>query len=217
MNSTFIAVALLLLLTTFPPVALGQKECSCNAPDNSCSAAVLCRDGGAAICSSKNACHASCAGSNPDKIFRRISLKIEKKTGDQVAAELSRQSDRHIIFAPKRRTDLFTFELINQPLWTILDFLNGRGQVFLDGTPFKRYKELRRALSRGEKVSLRFTDSTAGNAVSRLAFLSGLPLRVESGDAGRPLSMSLEKVTLDEIIARISAETGVRIDRASTK
>jgi hypothetical protein len=217
MTLNLTAIALLLLLTTFSPVALGQKKCSCNAPDNSCKAAATCRDGGAAICSSNSACYATCGGVDPGNSQARISLKLRRKKAEEVTAALKRRSGRNIIFEPTRKTDRFTFELNNVPLWTILDFLNGRGKVLLDGLPFDMHKELRRRLSRGGKVSVSFIDSTARNAVAKLAFQSGLSLRVRAGDAERLLSISLEEVTLDEIVARISAESGVKIERTSTK
>ncbi len=209
--------ALLLSLTTFAPTASAQKKCSCDAPDGSCKAAVTCRHAGAAICGSKSACYAACGGVEADNSAARISVKFRKKTGDEVAAELKRHSGRNIVFIPRRKKDRFTFELDNHPVWHALSLLSRRGKVLVDGTPFNRMQELRRKLSGGEKVSVNFTDIPVRSAVARLSFLSGLPLRVGSGDAEKLISVSLEEVTLDEIVARVSAEAGVKIERAGQR
>jgi type II secretory pathway component GspD/PulD (secretin) len=159
-------------------------------------------------------CYAACQGVDPDNPTARISLKIKNKKSNKVTAELRRASGRNVVFESRGKNDRFTFEFNNHPVWDVLDRLSKRGKLLLDGTPFDRMKELRHKLSSGEKVSVNFTDIPVRNAVAKLSFLSGLPFRVESGDAGRLLSVSLDEVTLDEMVARISAESGVKIERA---
>jgi hypothetical protein len=212
MNIPLTVAVLLLLLTTFPTAAFGQKKCSCKAADGGCEAEAICRDGGAAICGSNRTCYVACGGVDPENSLVRISLKIKNKSSEEVTAALRNKSKKNIVFTSRRKTDRFTFELKNQPLWPTLEFLSKRGKVFLDGLPFDRHKDLRRKLSGGGKVSIDFTDLPVRSMVARLSFLSGVPLRVESGDAERLLSISLEEMTVGEMVTRISAETGVKIE-----
>jgi hypothetical protein len=70
------------------------------------------------------------------------------------------------------------------------------------GTPWK-----------GAKMSVDFNDISVRDALDQLSFLTGLQFRGESGDAERLISISLREVTLRDIISRISAETGIRIEQ----
>lgn len=213
---------LLLSLIAFTSIVAGQTvTCSCKASDGSCTPRVSCPHGCTALCGSNDACYASCGSINVDKSNARITLKIDKEDSETIAASLTSRSGRRITFIPRKKTDRFSFELNNDPVWNALKFLARRGTISVDGMDFEKLEELRRKLRKGEKVSVNFTDVSIRNAVAKLSFLSGLPFRVDSGDAEKKLSISLQEVTLSEIVSRISAETGAKIEqqeeRASIK
>jgi hypothetical protein len=204
---------LLLSLIAFTPIVTGQTAtCSCKAP-GSCTPRVSCPHGCTALCGANDACYAGCGSIEADNSYARITLKIHNKDSEAIAASLSNQSGRKITFIPRKKTDRFSFELNNDPVWNALNFLAKRGTILVDGWDFEKLEELRRKMLKGEKISVNFTDVPVRNAVAKLSFLSGLPFRVESGDAEKNLSISLQEVTLSEIVSRISAETGVKIEQ----
>ncbi|HMG74998.1 MAG TPA: hypothetical protein VK582_15965 [Pyrinomonadaceae bacterium] len=143
-----------------------------------------------------------------------MTLKIDSKNGETIAASLTSHTGRNIKFMPRKKDELFSIELKNDPVWKALKFLNKRGTVLVDGTRFDKLEDLRHKTLKGEKVSVNFTGIPVRDAVAKLSFISGLPFRVESGDAEQLLSIALQEVTLSEIVSRISAQTGVRIVRS---
>jgi hypothetical protein len=208
---------LLLSLITFAPAVSGQKICTCKAPDNSCTSEVRCPHGCTALCGPRDACYAACGSIEVDKSYARITLKIENESSEEIAASLTLHSGREIKFIPRRKNARYSVELNNDPVWNALKFLGKRGTVLVDGTPFNKLEDLRRKLLKGEKVSVNFTDVPVRNALAKLSFLTGLPFRVESGESERLLSISLQAVALGEIVSRISAETGVKIEQTEKR
>jgi hypothetical protein len=211
MKSTLIVATLLLWLIAFTPAASAQTSCSCKAPDGKCETAVTCPHGCTALCGSKDACYTACGSVEADQSYARITLKVENKSSEEIASLLSRHSGRKIEFKPLRKNIRYSFELKNDPVWNALKFLNRRGSVLVDETPFDKLEELRRRVLKGEKVSVNFNDISARNALAKLSFMSGLPFRVESGDAEKLLSLSLQNVTLEEIVASISKQASITI------
>lgn len=203
--------ALLLFLITLAHAAAGQT-CSCKSPDKSCDAAVDCPHGCTALCGSRDACYAACGSVEVDKSYARITIKVENGDSNEISSRLTDESGRKIKFTPRRKDATYSFELIDDPVWNALKFLSKRGMVLVDGTPFYKLEELRRKLLKGERVSAHFTDIPVINALAKLAFVSGLPFRVKAGDGEKRLSISLENVTLGEIVRRISTQTGVEIE-----
>jgi hypothetical protein len=178
---------------------------------------VRCPHGCTALCGSHDACYAGCGSVEADKSYARITLKIDKKDSDTIAASLSSHTGRIIKFMPRKKNDRFSVELNNDPPWKALKFLNKRGTILVDGTPFERLENLRRKTLKGERVSVSFAGVHVRDALAKLSFVTGLPFYVESGDAEQFLSISLERVTLSEIISRISTQTGVSIVRTKKK
>lgn len=213
-------ITLLPALIIFTPTVTGQT-CSCKAPDESCEVRVTCRHGCTAVCSTNNSCYAACGNFEVDLLHARVTLKINKGDSKQIAASLTRQTGRKIEFVPNKMDERFSIDLKNGPLWNALEFLSKRGHVAVNGTDFEKFQEIRRTMLKGGKVSVNFNNVPVKDVVEKLSFLSGLPFHVESGDAESLLSISLQGVTLSEIVARISAQTGVKIEqtkrRASTK
>ncbi len=213
MRIYLIFATLLLSFITFVPTLSGQTTCSCSAPDGSCAPRVRCPTGCTALCGSNDACYAGCGSVEAAKSNALITLKIQKKDSAGVAASLTSHSGRKIKFIPRSEKDLFSIELNNDPLWKALKFLNKRGTVLVDGTRFDRLEDLRHKMLKGEKVSVNFTGIPISDAVAKLAFVTGLPFRVVSGDEQQLLSVSLQEVTLVEIVSRISEQAGVKIEQ----
>lgn len=209
--------ASLLLLVTLSPIALGQTICSCKAPDGSCNAKTECQRGCTALCGSRDACYTACGGTEADMSYARITVKLENETSDIIGASLTRASGRKIVFMPRRKAARYSIDLNNHPVWNALKFLSKRGMVLVDGTPFYKLEELRRKLLKGEKVAINFEELTVGDAVAKLSFLSGRVFRVEPEGAGKRLSISEESASLNQIVSRISAESGVKIELAQVK
>lgn len=211
MKRTVLITALLLWLFAFTPTVLGQRICTCKAADDTCTPRVRCQHGCTALCGSHDACYASCGSIESDHSYARITLKIDRKNSDEIAALLTKHSRRNIKFIPRKKNDLFSVDLKNDPIWKALKLLNKRGVILVDGTRFDQMEKLRRKTSNDEQLSVNFEGVSVANTLAKLSFVSGLPFYVESGDAEQLLSMSIENVTLKEIISRISAKTGVRI------
>ena len=99
-----------------------------------------------------------------------------------------------------------------------MDYLYEHGKLTLGGVDWGKYQEMRRTILKGRKMSqVDFNGISVRDALAHLSFLSGLPFRVESGDAEKPLTLSLREVTLDEVVSRISAQTGVNIKQPEDK
>ncbi len=60
-------------------------------------------------------------------------------------------------------------------------------------------------------MSIDFNNVPVKEALDKLSFLSGQTFRVGSGDAEMPVSLSLQEVTLREIVNRISEQTSTKI------
>lgn len=205
-------VALLLFLLTGVQVGVGQRvTCSCEkVPDNSCHGVVTCPGGCTALCGSNDACYLSCRS---DLLHTRISEKFVKKEGGEIASVLSDRTHKKIEFTPYPRNlhAQYDLEINDDDIWNALNFLYKRGNVKIGGLDFGKLRELRKEMRLGKLVSVNFIGIPAKDLVAKLAFLTGRPFRLKSGDPEKLVSISLEQVTLDEIIARISASAGVKI------
>jgi hypothetical protein len=105
----------------------------------------------------------------------------------------------------------YDLEIKDDDIWNALNYLNRRGNVKVGGLDFRVLRELRKQMRAGKKVSVNFDGIPAKDAVAKLAFMSGRPLRVKSGDPEKLVSISLKQVTLSEILSRISVMAGVKI------
>lgn len=206
-------VTLLLSLITFAPEVKAQ-DCSCKASDNKCEMRLTCRLGCTALCTTNDACYSTCGNPEIDLIHVRVTLKF-KGNSTELASELSRMSGKKIEFLPRKEGPL-NLDLKEGPLWNALDFLSRRGAVTVGGIPFEKFQKIRRTMLKGGKVSMNFDKVPLKDAVAKLSSLSGLPFRVRPEDAERLISISLEDLTLKEIVARISAQTGVKIEQAAS-
>ena len=214
MKISLTVVALLLLLWIGVQVAVGQRgTCSCEkVPDDSCHGIVTCPGGCTALCGSNDACYLSCRS---DLLHTRISEKFVKKEGGEIASVLSDRTHKKIEFTPYPRNlhARYDLEIKDDDIWNALNFLYKRGNVKIGGLDFGKLRELRREMRLGKQVSVNFIGIPAKDVVAKLAFLSGRSFRVKSGDPEKLVSISLQQVTLDEVISRVSASAGVKIKK----
>jgi hypothetical protein len=205
--------ALLLLSIASALTATSQKQsCSCKAPDGSCEANVTCsRHGCTAICGSKDGCYSACG---KDTLLTRFTLRLVNKDSRQIASALSKHTGKQIDFVPRQRNSRFTIDVKGDDLWNALDYLHDQGVVTVNGVNWDKYRQIRGAALEGRKLSVNFNNMSVSDALVHLSFLTGKTYRVESGDAEKVISTSLQEVTLSELISRISEQTGVRIMQA---
>lgn len=209
--------ALLIVLSALTLVVSGQQSiCSCESPDSTCKGRVSCANGCTALCGSKDACYLSC---RRDLLVSRFTVKFNKKQGEDIAALLSERTKTKIQYVPYSRNvgKLYDLAIENDDIWNVLYFLNKRGNVKVGGLKFEEFKTTRKDMKSGGRFSLKLNQIPVEDAVARLAFLSGRRLVVKSGDSEKLVSVSLENVTLREIVARLSSVAGVQIEDRSKK
>jgi hypothetical protein len=143
----------------------------------------------------------------------RVTLQIKKGDSKEVSSVLTTQTGKEIQFVPRKVDDRFNLDLKDSPLFNALDSLSKRGRITINGTDFGKFQKLRTLMLRGGKVSIDFKNVPAKDAVDKLSFLSGLSFSVTSGNAGATVSISAQDVTLNEIVTRIMAQTGVKIEK----
>lgn len=224
MKLSFTIAALVISLCTFAPV-LGQTTCSCETPDRickdgrpclGCKSSVTCQGGCTAFCGTHDACYFSCRN---DILNARITVQFVKKTGTEIVAVLSERTHKTIEFVPFKGNLLakYDYEIKNDDVFNILHFLYQRGDVKVNGMGFEKFEKIRNAMTKRKKMSVNFESIPVKDALARLSFLSRLSFRIKSGDGEKLLSLSLQKVTLGQIVSRITKDTGVKIEQASIK
>lgn len=208
-----LTVAALLLSLVMPvPTVRGQKQsCSCKAPDGSCEANVTCsRHGCTAICGSKDGCYTACG---KDLLLSRFTLKLVNKGSKAIATALSQRTGKQIEFLPRNPKEKFTIDIKGDDLWNALNHLAERGTVTVNGVDWERYRQIRKTALEGGKMSVNFSNMSVSDALAHLSFLTGRLFRAKSGDVEQAISISLQEVTLSEILSRIAEQTGVQIEQ----
>jgi hypothetical protein len=144
----------------------------------------------------------------------RVTVKLVKKTGEEIAGLLSDQTHKRIQFTPYPRNagKRYTLDVKGDDIWHSLAVLDKLGNVRVGGVDFGTLRKLRNKI-RGNKVSVNFTGIPVKDALDKLAFVSGFPFRVKSGDPDKPVSLTLKEVTLKEIIRGISTSAGVVVEK----
>lgn len=215
--ATFVLTALVLAVTlrntsTATPIF---DSCTCIADDGSCSASVTCPGGCLAYCPSR-ACRSQCLGGGGGKpqepiYSMRVNLQLNKSNGKQIASELGRITAREVVFVPTNADATFSFDVKDAPLWNLLEMLSQDGSVRIGGEDFAQLQMIRRALTTGERMSVCIQNVPVKSLVKNLAELSGLNIRITSGDPKTLVSLSAREVTLDDIVAQVTAQTGVQV------
>ena len=219
MKLPFILFCLLALSLTPGTAALGQKTCSCKAKGpkaqkKSCEAAVTCKQRGCtAVCGPSDACYSAC-GKN--RLITRFTLQLTTKNSQEVAAALSKKTGHKIEFKPfaRMKEGPFVVNIQNDDMWAAMEGLYDRGVLTVDGVEWEKYRNLRQAAQADGRLSVSFNDILLDDALSHLTFLTGSKFTTGPAGAEKVVSVSMEEATVEEIIARLSEQTGVRVERS---
>ena len=144
---------------------------------------------------------------------RPVTLQMKGGNSKHLAAELARITGREVVFQPSVPDDTFSLDIKNAPLWDVLEILSASGQMRIGGEDFAKLKAIRKALVGGEKMAVCIRSASVQQVVNEFANLSGLRLRITSGDAEAIVNLSVKEVTLEDVLAKVSEQTGVQITK----
>ncbi len=132
-----------------------------------------------------------------------MTFQVTNSASEQLSSELTRISGREVVFMASEPDNLFSFDFKRTPVWEVFEALSKRGTVQIDGVDFRALQDLRSALLAGEKISVQFS-MPADEMVGWLSFVSGFPLRINSGNAQEHVRIALKEATLQDIIQALS-------------
>jgi hypothetical protein len=206
------AIALTALLLIIPVPRVLARDCSCVALDGSCSASVSCPKGCTAYCPSGK-CYAKCLDSFWETDFRQqVTLQMRGGSSRKLSAALARITSKEIVISPNKADEAYTFDFKEASLWDVLEVLSENGKVQIAGEDFGKLLGIRKAFISGEKMSVCIHQASVRHLVDQLAILSGLSIRATSGNLDTLVTLTLKDVTLKEVVAEISEQTGVQIE-----
>lgn len=216
----FLVTIALTVLLSAAPFTTTFENCACTAEDGSCSASVSCRKGCVAVCPS-GGCRASCSGGNAwddspvetIDMSKPVTLQLKGADGKQIASELARIVGGEVVFQPSKPDATFNLDVKNATLWDVLDILSASGTLRVAGDDFSRLQVIRKALISGERMTVCVRNASVKQIVKEFASLSGWRLRVTAGDEEAVINLMLKGVTLEDVLMRISEQTGVRITK----
>jgi len=138
-----IASLVLLLVTAITMVSAQKVTCSCEygKGKEKCNPKTISSDGCTAVCGP----HGACGSYTRREVYDdRFTVSFVKKTGGQIASELSTLTHQGIEFEPYRgnKEVRYDVDMKNDDIFNILNFLSKHGTVRLNGTDFSRIREL---------------------------------------------------------------------------
>jgi hypothetical protein len=207
---TLVFTSVLTFAFTLSTSSVAADSCSCTAPDGSCSASITCTRGCIEHCANNGDCYARCSGFY-GSFGSEFSLQRQNATYPQLVAELARVSGYDLAFFPVKRDTIFNLDYKRAVLWDVLEILSDRGTVQIAGQDFEKLKRLRRILLSGERISLCVQNTPVSTFVNDTASLTGLPLRITAGRPMAIVNVKLQNVTLNEILVKVSEQTGTKI------
>ena len=191
------------------------QDCYCRAIDGSCWVSISCEGGCIKFCGPNGDCSAECSGSM-SSFGAEINLEMSEGTYSELTSKLAKISGKELTFsstsADLAKPDaLLNVGLKRAPLWDGLQLLADRGTVRIGGKDFESFIRLRQALLSGQRFNFGVKNTPVNTFVTDLAGLTGLPLRITSGRPMATVNLELNEVTLDEILTRVSEQTGAKI------
>ena len=194
-----------------------QKVCSCiEVGGRTCSGTIKCSKGCSAICGRKNICYLACS---QELVGRNLDLEFFQQTSKEIAATLATQTQVPINFKPysRRANELYDYKLINSGIWKLLEFLDERGTLSVNGLPFEELRKLKKKLKEGGRIArVRFNNTSVQEAVLHLEIMTGEYLRIVSGDSAKRISINIRLGSLPYILETIRRKSGVRVAIAPT-
>ncbi len=213
-----LAASILLCLTLSAALALTPapfEDCSCSADDGSCSTSISCSSGGCySLCPNNNGCRSIClsgSGGHEMVMSTSVTLRLKGGSGREVSAELARITGESVVFSPSTADATVDLEVENLPLWNVLEILSQSGRIYIAGDEFSNLRNARRALLYGERVSMCVHGATVKRLVSEMRYLTGLDLRITSGDPLAVVNYTAKGVTFNEIVTQVAERAGVQI------
>lgn len=186
------------------------EDCSCSAPDGTCSASISCQGGCIQHCVGDGDCYGQCSGFY-EMLATETSLQMQNGTYPQLVAKLAAISGRDLAFSPTTPDAVFNADYKRAVLWDVLEMLSNRGKVEIAGKDFEKLKRLRRTLLSGARISVCVGNTPVRTFVSDMASLTGLPFRISAGRPMAIVNVKLQNVTLNEILDKVSQQTGTKI------
>jgi hypothetical protein len=138
-------------------------------------------------------------------------LQMRSAKYPQLVTELARLSGRDLAFTADKPDAVFNAEYKKAILWDVLDTLSDRGTVQIAGQDFEKLKRLRKVLLSGRRLSLCVQNTPVNRFVNDMASLTGVSLRIVDGSPMSTVSVKLHDVTLNEILTKVSEQTGTKI------
>lgn len=208
--SSIFALSLLLVPSQGASSTFAFEECSCQAPDGTCSASISCPHGCIQHCAGQGDCYAECSGFY-ELFATETTVQMQNASYPQLITVLARISGKDIAFSPTNPGVLFNADYKRALLWDVLDMLSDRGTVQVAGKDFEKIKRLRKILLSGARISLCVGRTPVSTFVNDTASLTGLPLRIKSGNPLAVVNLKLQQVTLEEILTKVSEQTDTKI------
>ena len=187
-----------------------DQTCSCTAADGSCAVTITCTGGCVRFCGVQDNCWAECSSSNSDRL-KIANIEVKNGTYSQLVRALRSVSDKNLEFSPAEPESRVDVAFRNAPLWDALEFLAARGTLRVDANDFDSLRKQRKLLLSGGKTSFIFKNKPLKTFIEDMTFLTGLHLRVASGNNDAVVSIDLRNVTLRQILNAVSRQTGARI------
>lgn len=185
-------------------------DCACQADDGSCSTNLSCQGKCISFCGDNGNCFSECSGGY-EYLAAETTLEIQDGTYPDLVTKLVHLSGKQLVFFPRTPNLLFNAQIKRSPFWTVLDLLSDQGAVQVNGQDFERIKQLRRILLSGDKIKLCVRNTPVATFVNDMTGLTGLPLRVTAGSPMSIVNIKIPQSTLDEMLFKISEQTGTKI------
>ena len=218
-NAAVLTSALVLATLTSVPSSANPssslQDCTCQALDGSCSVTVNCKGQCQKYCGNNGDCWAECSGFY-GALGLETNLEMPYGNDAQLTSLLAQTTGQDISFTRTKTENgngdmMFQIGFRKTPLWDALQFLADRGAVRIGGRDFESIRKLRKALLSGQRLNFGVSHTPVNTFVTDLAGITGLPLRITSGNPMTMANVELPQATLDEIIDEVSRRTGTKI------
>jgi hypothetical protein len=219
-NPLVTACLLIISLFGFEDTGFAQKKiCSClKVGGRTCSGTLKCAKGCSAICGRKDTCYLACSVKYR-LVGRNLDLEFSQKTSREMAATLAAETGVPINFEPYSRgaNELYDYKLVDSGIWKLLEFLDKRGTLVVNGIDFERLRQLKKTMKDGGRLArVRFNNTSVEEAVLQLEIMTGEYLRIVSGDSTKRIRVNVRRASLPYILETIRRKSGVRVTITAT-
>ncbi len=213
-RSVYVLAVMLAFVIAGPALAY---DCSCTAPDRSCSASVSCLEGCYAICGSGGQCSSGCSGGGPGGGGPRhdtplvampapatnlVSLSAADLEAQGIADLLRDALGSDVRFLPVDPLQTYSIHVTNFPPDELARALAKYGVVAVAGET--KGEALAAGAAPEAEVTIRLEEGTMGQVVGLLGQLvaeSGVILRVT--DPEQAFSLDVQRMPLGELLAAL--------------